>query len=302
MRHRVHIFLLLILLCASFCPPAAADSLQWIYSYEDALKLAVSEDLHGAHHHPVQRDPRGPRQQAVSLAVGSKAPLVYPAQGENLYSGALRQPVSRLHLGKVRNVQFLRRVIDRDGRGEVEASALAAGGPEEKPEGSVGIINIDLVILAVHDVHPAQRIRRHTSRQGEFTVAGPQFEEQGKILAVNLDIPPARVTDENPAPAVDGDAQRLHQLLLLLGREVLHGEPQLVRLGRLLLAPAAAVVGRVETGAAKVNRHRVEDRLDRGGAAFRAGFGSRLGDALEELEDVPVRTLVFVRRHGNERR
>lgn len=43
MRHSVNVFSVLVLICALFCPPAIADSLEWIYSYEDALKLATRE-------------------------------------------------------------------------------------------------------------------------------------------------------------------------------------------------------------------------------------------------------------------
>jgi hypothetical protein len=43
--------------------------------------------------------------------------------------------------------------------------------------------------------------------------------------------------------------------------------------------------------------HGIQDRLDRGGPADRALLRRRIGDPLEKLEDVPVRTLVFIRGH-----
>ena len=43
MRHAVRAFLMLILICAAVCPAAFADSIGWVYSYEDSLKLASRE-------------------------------------------------------------------------------------------------------------------------------------------------------------------------------------------------------------------------------------------------------------------
>ncbi len=51
-----------------------------------------------------------------------------------------------------------------------------------------------------------------------------------------------------------------------------------------------------------MDRDGIEHRLDRRGAADGARLRRRLGDALEDFEDVPVRALVFVGRHENERR
>src|ERR671935_1256019 len=73
-------------------------------------------------------------------------------------------------------------------------------------------------------------------------------------------------------------------------------------LRRFLLAAAAPVVGRVETGPAEMDRYRIEHSLDRRGPANGTLLRRRLGDALEDFEDVPVRALVLIRRHGNERR
>jgi hypothetical protein len=41
----------------------------------------------------------------------------------------------------------------------------------------------------------------------------------------------------------------------------------------------------------------IENGLDGRRSADRARLRRRIGDALEDLEDVPIRTLVFVRRH-----
>jgi hypothetical protein len=60
---------------------------------------------------------------------------------------------------------------------------------------------------------------------------------------------------------------------------------------------ATAVVGRVETGAAEMDRDGIEDGLDGRRPANRARLRRRIGNALEDFEDVPVRTLVFVRGH-----
>lgn len=43
MRHTVHALVILILICAAVCPTAFADSIHWIYSYEDSMKLASRE-------------------------------------------------------------------------------------------------------------------------------------------------------------------------------------------------------------------------------------------------------------------
>src|SRR5712692_1998038 len=122
-------------------------------------------------------------------------------------------------------------------------------------------------------------------------------------------------TGRAASSATDSSADLLSSAFggLLLGRRVL-----LVRLvllvflvvsarvrsrlrGRLLrpvpLAPAAPVVGRVETGTAEMNRDRIENGLDRRCPADRTRLWRRIGNAFEDLEDVPVRTLVFVRGH-----
>ena len=46
-----------------------------------------------------------------------------------------------------------------------------------------------------------------------------------------------------------------------------------------------------------MDRNRVENGLDRRRFADRACLRRRIGNALEDFEDVPVRTLVFVRGH-----
>ncbi len=43
MRHTVHAFFIIILICAAVSPMAFADSIHWIHSYEDSLKLASRE-------------------------------------------------------------------------------------------------------------------------------------------------------------------------------------------------------------------------------------------------------------------
>ncbi len=43
MRYGIKVFLILVLICAAVCPPAFAESIRWIYSYEDSLKLASRE-------------------------------------------------------------------------------------------------------------------------------------------------------------------------------------------------------------------------------------------------------------------
>src|SRR6266511_1511440 len=67
--------------------------------------------------------------------------------------------------------------------------------------------------------------------------------------------------------------------------------------GGLLLAPAASVVGRVEGGALEVHRDRLEDALERALAALFACLRRGVAHALEDLEDVPLRTLVLVDGH-----
>jgi len=46
-----------------------------------------------------------------------------------------------------------------------------------------------------------------------------------------------------------------------------------------------------------MNRDGIENSLDGRRSADRACLRGRIGNALEDLEDVPVRTLVFVRGH-----
>ncbi len=46
-----------------------------------------------------------------------------------------------------------------------------------------------------------------------------------------------------------------------------------------------------------MNRDGIENGLDGRRSADRARLRRRIGDALEDLEDVPIRTLVFVRGH-----
>jgi hypothetical protein len=47
-----------------------------------------------------------------------------------------------------------------------------------------------------------------------------------------------------------------------------------------------------------MDRDGIEHRLDRRRPADRTFLGRRIGDALEQLEDVSLRTLVLVSRHG----
>src|SRR5437763_15092989 len=58
-----------------------------------------------------------------------------------------------------------------------------------------------------------------------------------------------------------------------------------------------AVVGRVKPGALVVNGDRVQDALEWSLAADGAGRRALLGHAVKDLEQVPVRALVFVDRH-----
>lgn len=44
MRNGTSVFLILILICGAVCPMACAESIRWIYSYEDSLKLASREE------------------------------------------------------------------------------------------------------------------------------------------------------------------------------------------------------------------------------------------------------------------
>src|SRR5207245_8169623 len=67
----------------------------------------------------------------------------------------------------------------------------------------------------------------------------------------------------------------------------------------LLLASTPPVVGGVEPRAAEMNRDGIQHRLDRRGPADGTRLGRRVGDPLENLEDVPVRALVFIGRHEN---
>lgn len=46
-----------------------------------------------------------------------------------------------------------------------------------------------------------------------------------------------------------------------------------------------------------MNRDGIKNGLDGRRAAYRARLRRRIGNALEDFEDVPVRTLVFVRGH-----
>src|SRR5439155_18888489 len=60
----------------------------------------------------------------------------------------------------------------------------------------------------------------------------------------------------------------------------------------------AAVVGRVEARPLVVHRDRVQHALQRRRAAHLAVLRRGLRHAVEDLEQVPVRTLVLVDRHG----
>ena len=64
-----------------------------------------------------------------------------------------------------------------------------------------------------------------------------------------------------------------------------------------ILPAAAAVVGRVEPRAFEVDGDGMEDARNRALAADRADLRRRLGDAVEQLEHVPVRALVLVDGH-----
>src|SRR5205823_14942599 len=91
--------------------------------------------------------------------------------------------------------------------------------------------------------------------------------------------------------------------LFLSGSVLLFLRARVARLlRRLFLAAASTVVGGVEPGAAEMDRDGIEHRLDRRSAADRTSFGGRVGDPLEDFEDVPVRALVFIGRHQNEGR
>lgn len=46
-----------------------------------------------------------------------------------------------------------------------------------------------------------------------------------------------------------------------------------------------------------MDRDGIKNGLDGRRAAYRARLRRRIGNALEDFEDVPVRTLVFVRGH-----
>ena len=64
------------------------------------------------------------------------------------------------------------------------------------------------------------------------------------------------------------------------------------------LAPALAVVGRVEPRALVVDGDGMQHALERSGAADFTLLRARLVHAVEHLEQVPVRALVLVDRHG----
>src|SRR5581483_2078262 len=82
-------------------------------------------------------------------------------------------------------------------------------------------------------------------------------------------------------------------LVVLLGRALA------VRAVALPRAPA--VVGRVEAGALEVDRDRVQDLRQRRRTADLAYLGVGIGDPVEYLEEMPVRTPKLVDRHGRSR-
>src|SRR6266511_2255211 len=115
------------------------------------------------------------------------------------------------------------------------------------------------------------------------------------------------IVDSLPHQLFAGKARRAHRLglggllldlLHLVALLALLGLLAAVLRGRLLLLPATAVVGRIETRALEVHGYWVENDLDRPLSADLARFGRRVAHALEALEQVALRAPVLVDRHG----